>query len=318
MLCIRFRNRLFSALALIASAPWCGSIHAQDSDTDDVIQFSHSFVPIEIPNDQPVNVSWHLSANNRCSSCHQAGASDFAFSNRLLIPNSQDGFVLGQYRVSLLQDPILRSHLRLGEKPALLILSESAEDEKQLKRGDIVLTINEVDVDALGEIQAQVDADQSGDIDIHIVREGEELELTINAIEIARPPKPYRIGVQVEPPSDALRSQLRLYNNEGLLVTAVVDESAAAQAGIEEHDILLRIADQRLSDLDGLRLAVNQSEGSEVEVRLMRAGKEMSVDVTPQQQAEPEGGSIENCPAAGRWFETNGITIDVPAFEPAQ
>ncbi len=50
-----------------------------------------------------------------------------------------------------------------------------------------------------------------------------------------------RLGVRVEQPSDTLVEQLDLPRNQGLVVDAVMPDSAAGKAGLKTHDILLEV-----------------------------------------------------------------------------
>jgi S1-C subfamily serine protease len=54
------------------------------------------------------------------------------------------------------------------------------------------------------------------------------------------------LGVGVENASAALASHLALPEGEGLVVEHVAANSPAAKAGIERHDVLLRVGGQKL------------------------------------------------------------------------
>ena len=81
------------------------------------------------------------------------------------------------------------------------------------------------------------------------------------------------IGVSVSPLEPALRAQLQLPQNEGLLAIDVVKESPAAQADIKVHDILL--------SLDGKPL-----DGQEKFVELVQSNGEKSVPIEAHSRGE--------------------------------
>jgi membrane-associated protease RseP (regulator of RpoE activity) len=52
---------------------------------------------------------------------------------------------------------------------------------------------------------------------------------------------PPRLGVKVEKPSDILLDQLNLRRDQGLILTEVIPDSAAAKAGLKVHDVLIEL-----------------------------------------------------------------------------
>ena len=89
------------------------------------------------------------------------------------------------------------------------------------------------------------------------------------------------LGVLFCPIPEALLDHLpQLPREGGVLVTHVLPESPAARAGIRRHDILLQYDGRKLRDSDHLaRLIRAGKEGQEVELLLVRAGKETKVTV---------------------------------------
>jgi membrane-associated protease RseP (regulator of RpoE activity) len=105
-------------------------------------------------------------------------------------------------------------------------------------------------------------------------------------------PKPdveqhYRIGVNLAEADETLRSQLRLAAGEGLVVTDVLDESAAAQAGIQKNDVLIKLDGKRLTTIEAVNAQVQEIKDRKVTVVLYRGGGEVSVAVAPRLVSEP-------------------------------
>lgn len=100
----------------------------------------------------------------------------------------------------------------------------------------------------------------------------------------------YMIGVHPEEVSDELRSQLSIKEGTGLVIADVVSDSAAEKAGIENHDILLRINDNDVKGVESLISEVQKSGEAKtpMTVVILRGGKEKTVEVTPQERKEGE------------------------------
>jgi hypothetical protein len=93
------------------------------------------------------------------------------------------------------------------------------------------------------------------------------------------------LGVGCQPMNDTLKAQLG--RKEGLVVETVIDDSPAAKAGIQRHDILLRLDDTALNDVIELGKLINPHEGKPLTIVLLRAGKEITSQITPEQR--PQG-----------------------------
>jgi hypothetical protein len=89
------------------------------------------------------------------------------------------------------------------------------------------------------------------------------------------------LGVLFCPIPEALLDHLpQLPREGGILVTHVLPDSPAAKAGVRRHDILLQYDGKKLRDGDHLaRLIRAGKEGQEVELLLVRAGKETRLTV---------------------------------------
>jgi hypothetical protein len=107
--------------------------------------------------------------------------------------------------------------------------------------------------------------------------------MDLTAEMFSGPISKFYLGVNCEPVSEALRAQLKLADDQGLIVIAVSDESPAAKSGIERHDILLYANDSAVSSLQELAKVVDEvgEQDGEVSISLLRGGEEKSVKVKP-------------------------------------
>ena len=101
----------------------------------------------------------------------------------------------------------------------------------------------------------------------------------------------YWIGVECREASPELRAQLGLKDNEGLVVMHVAEDSPAAKAGIKQHDVIVAVGKggtpHPLSNVADLIKVMDQSEGKDVvPLKIVRAGKEQTVDVTPAERPD--------------------------------
>lgn len=110
------------------------------------------------------------------------------------------------------------------------------------------------------------------------------LEITgsVNAIgEVGK----YWIGVECREVPPELRSQLELADGQGIVVVRISDDSAAEKAGLKRHDILMSAGDAKLSHIADLAKVVNESQGKEITLKIIRGGKEQSINVTPAERS---------------------------------
>jgi predicted metalloprotease with PDZ domain len=96
----------------------------------------------------------------------------------------------------------------------------------------------------------------------------------------------YRLGVTLSETDETLRTQLRLAAGEGLVVTEVVDDSAAKAAGIQTHDVLTVLDGKRLTTVEAVNAQIQEIKDRSVELRLLRGGKEVTLHVSPRKTTE--------------------------------
>lgn len=97
------------------------------------------------------------------------------------------------------------------------------------------------------------------------------------------------LGVQLEQLTDELAAQLKLPDNQGVLVLDVVDQPAgkspARQAGLEPKDVIRTWQGAAVNSPAALTNLVGKTEiGTEVEIVFFRNGEEMKLNVTVGQR----------------------------------
>ena len=91
--------------------------------------------------------------------------------------------------------------------------------------------------------------------------------------------RPY-VGVSYQTLTPQRASYYKLSQPQGAYVTAVMPNTPAAKAGLQEQDIIVAVNDSKLSDTLSLFTAlIRYKPGDTVQMKIMRGGKEMTVSV---------------------------------------
>jgi C-terminal processing protease CtpA/Prc len=203
----------------------------------------------------------------------------------------------------------LRAQLGLEEEAGLVVTS--APDESQgakagLKVHDVIVELGGQKVGKAEKLSELLDGANGKQVKLRVLRSGKvvEVQATPKKPELARlwwsnldrvhadtdlaaQEDQYRIGVHLSEADDTLRSQLRLATGEGLVVTEVVADSAASQAGIQPHDVLIMLDGKRLMTVDAINAQIKETKERKVELRLLRSGKEVVLEIAPRKSQEP-------------------------------
>ena len=117
-----------------------------------------------------------------------------------------------------------------------------------------------------------------------------------------RPQRGY-LGVSLQPLDENIAGSLGLPKDQGELVRSVVPGQAAARAGLQQGDVILRVNGQEVTPDETVSfLIANTTVGSRVPVDIIRNGRRQSVTVvvgqrpTEEQLAAQVGGSTDGAP----------------------
>jgi len=114
------------------------------------------------------------------------------------------------------------------------------------------------------------------------------------------------IGIAMEQVQDVVRSQLSLAPGEGVVVSHVMPDSPAAEAGLQANDILLRFEDQILVEMSQLKkLIAMKKPGENVKLTYLRKGERKDATVKlVEHEFEPEEGNPVQWPLNAPGFTT--------------
>lgn len=119
-------------------------------------------------------------------------------------------------------------------------------------------------------------------------------------VEVHVQPGKYWIGILCSPlEQDLLKQQLGI--ESGLVVDRVVDDSPAKQAGLQQYDVLVKVGDTPLRDLQTLVEEVDKAGGKSLAVTLLRAAKRQVVQVTPAKRPKVTATVTADDESAKEW-----------------
>ena len=121
-----------------------------------------------------------------------------------------------------------------------------------------------------------------------------------------------RMGVMVQPLSDALAKQFGLHAHEGVLVADVAADSPAAKAGIKAGDVIVDVAGKAVTTPRALQSVVEESAiGHPLAMTIVRNGKRTAFKVNPTEM----GGSTVAADSTEAGGESSGSRFEKLGME---
>lgn len=123
------------------------------------------------------------------------------------------------------------------------------------------------------------------------------------------------LGVETLPVSRTISAQLGLPRDTGLVVRRVAEGSPASNL-LKEHDVLTKLDDQILVNMQQLSVLVRSKKaGDEIKLTYLRGGKETSVKATLSEHEVPKlAGDFPPPEAGNMFFRREGLPPDFPAL----
>ncbi len=166
-----------------------------------------------------------------------------------------------------------------GEAGALVgdVVKGSPAEKAGIKRGDVILTFNGEKIDTANELPALVATTPAGkSATVTVLRDGKKMDLTVvlgnqkdDKTEEAESPKEQptgkldKLGLTVKAPN----------SGEGVVITQIDPDSAAAMAGVRPGDMLAEINGVLIKDMAAYTEQVNKlAKGSMVRLLIARDG----------------------------------------------
>jgi membrane-associated protease RseP (regulator of RpoE activity) len=192
-------------------------------------------------------------------------------------------------------DEAARVHLKLPKGQGLIAISVVPQGPAALAgvcQNDILLTLNGFPLGKPEDLEERLKADAEKDLSLALLHRGQKktllvlpkLKVTFGPAQPA--PPEFWIGVQVTPVDPALRAQLQIPADQGLITTLIMDHGPAARAGFKVNDILLSMNGKHLLDQGGLATLVQQNGEKPVAIEIVREGSRQTIEVTPERRKD--------------------------------
>jgi serine protease Do len=159
------------------------------------------------------------------------------------------------------------------------VTADSAADRAGLKRGDVIQSFNGQAVSDFNSLRNHVAEAQPGsNATVGIVRDGAEktVSVKLDEAEVSK-----RAANSAEP-ATADKASLGIgveRNAKGLVITSVNPDSRAADAGLQEGDLIVEVNRQAVQSVDELRSAVRKTSDRPVLLLVEREGHSIFVTV---------------------------------------
>jgi membrane-associated protease RseP (regulator of RpoE activity) len=190
-------------------------------------------------------------------------------------------------------DDALRAHLSLPKDQGLIVTSlapNAPAAQAGVQQNDVLLKLGDTLLAKAEDLEECLKAAGDKAASLTILRGGKKLTIPVQPRvratmgPVQPEPPAFWIGVSVSPLEPALRAQLKLPQNMGLLATDVVKDSPAAKADVKVHDILLSLDGKQLDSQEKLVELVQSSGDKSVPLELIREGKPQTIFVMPQRR----------------------------------
>ncbi len=181
------------------------------------------------------------------------------------------------------------------------VKSGSAAEKAGIKRGDIITAINGEVVEDTNVLRNKVAGTQPGaDIKVTVNRDGGQQELTAKLDEFkSEGVKPDatdennnnsesatdsgKLGLSLQPLNPQTAKQLNLpANTEGVVVTDVDQNGAAAETGITRGDVIVEINRQPVTSIEDVKSALDKSGDRPILLLISRKGQTIYLTVMPK------------------------------------
>jgi membrane-associated protease RseP (regulator of RpoE activity) len=199
-------------------------------------------------------------------------------------------------------DDALRDHLKLSKGQGLVVTAvdgNSPAARAGIQQNDVLLTLGDAPLGKPEDLEANLKKAGEKPLALGLIRNGRRLvvqvqprfRVTLAPAQTKDAEQSYWIGVEVAAIGPALRAQLQVPANTGVLVNQVIAGSPAEKAGVKVHDILLELDGKPLSDPYKLASLVQAHGSKPIVATLRRAGgtNNETVEITPEQRKSTAG-----------------------------
>lgn len=165
------------------------------------------------------------------------------------------------------------------------VVEDGPSEEAGLEAGDIITVLDGKKLKSMKDLRKVLSKHKPNDkIKVEVIRDGKKEKFKVELGE--RPNTRYASMESVETKvtflgveTDELGDQLAEYFNvkSGVLITRVVEESAAENAGLKAGDVIIKLAEHEINDTGDLGEFIrNQNPDQEIKIAIKRHGQRSS------------------------------------------
>jgi serine protease Do len=105
------------------------------------------------------------------------------------------------------------------------------------------------------------------------------------------------LGLRLQDIDSDLAAELKLGNVSGAVITDIESDGPSAKSDLKARDVIIEYLGKKVEDVQSLRLAVSKtSPGTKVSMKVLRDGKEKTVEVTIKEAPEPKSLATKTTP----------------------
>jgi membrane-associated protease RseP (regulator of RpoE activity) len=268
---------------------------------------------------QPSNPKGAPSTNSQTATFHSDAVFQFSPSGEFVTAENAAIFAKvldpGDEMLGATLQPVgdaLRAQLDIPAGQGLLIASlrtDGPSAQAGLRQNDILLALAGKPLAAADDITKQLKNAGESPVKLQILRSGKPVTIQVRPIyRVSLGPVQdrkveYYIGVSINPVDDALRAQLNLTADQGVIITEVKPGSPAEKVGVKMHDIVLEMAGKPIDKPETLASQVQANRDNPTTMKVMRAGKAIDMVVTgATRQVNVDGNASQE--ALRLWYLT--------------
>ena len=192
-----------------------------------------------------------------------------------------------------ISDALIYEHLPLADQTGMAasnVLANLPAYNAGVRWNDVIAKVNGQPISSVEEFVKAYEEAKGGEVSIEFIHKGQLEKAEISKSDVAKWEKDYKMGVHVEPISEQLAQHLGLdaKQKSGLYISQIVDDSPAEKAGLKTGDLLMKANGNPLKSTDVLNNLVRESQGREMALEYVHAGKTHIVQLSPAEQPEPQ------------------------------
>ncbi|PLX95549.1 MAG: peptidase [Desulfuromonas sp.] len=160
------------------------------------------------------------------------------------------------------------------------VAAGSPADQAGLKRGDIILSLNDQHIASMTDLPRLVAEIPVGETaKVTVFRDGKERDFNVqvgeleDTVQAKKTSNNDSLGLSVMEISPELRRRLNIQAEQGVVITAVTPASPAAESGLRPGDVIVEFNNQQITSTQDLTAALKQSDQNTIQRLLIQRGK---------------------------------------------